>query len=145
MSMSRLISCVVGKECLLWPECSFDKALLAFALIHFVLQGQTCLLFQVSLDFLFLHSKHCTPTMKWHFVCVCVCVCVLVQEGVVGLHKTGQLYLLQHQRFWHRLELLWCRLVCLWNELISFCCFWVCMQVLHFGFVCWLWGLVYFF
>ena len=29
--------------------------LLALALLHFVLQGQTCLLPQVSLDFLFLH------------------------------------------------------------------------------------------
>ena len=28
------------------------KTLLAFALLHFVLQGQICLLFQVSLDFL---------------------------------------------------------------------------------------------
>jgi len=31
--------------------------LLAFALLHFVLQGQICLLFQVSLDFLLLHSS----------------------------------------------------------------------------------------
>jgi len=30
---------------------------LAFALLHFVLQGQTCLLLQVSLDFLLLHSS----------------------------------------------------------------------------------------
>ena len=33
-----------------------DKILLAFALLHFVLQGQTCLLCQISLDFLLLHS-----------------------------------------------------------------------------------------
>ena len=32
------------------------KSLSAFALLHFVLQGQTCLLLQVSLDFLLLHS-----------------------------------------------------------------------------------------
>ena len=31
--------------------------LLAFPLLHFVLQGQTCLLFQVSPDFLLLHSS----------------------------------------------------------------------------------------
>ena len=31
---------------------ALGKTLLAFALLHFVLQGQTCLLFQVSLDFL---------------------------------------------------------------------------------------------
>ena len=29
---------------------SLDKTLLAFALLHFVLQGQICLLLQVSLD-----------------------------------------------------------------------------------------------
>ena len=35
---------------------TLGKTLLAFALIHFVLEGQTCLLVQVSLDFLLLHS-----------------------------------------------------------------------------------------
>ena len=30
--------------------CSIGKMLLAFALLHFVLQGQTCLLLQVFLD-----------------------------------------------------------------------------------------------
>ena len=34
---------------------SLGKALLAFDLLHFVLQGQTCLLLQLSLDFLLLH------------------------------------------------------------------------------------------
>ena len=29
----------------------------AFSLLHFVLQGQTCLLLQVSLDFLLFHSS----------------------------------------------------------------------------------------
>ena len=43
--------------CLLWPVHSFGKTLLAFALLRFVLQSQTCLLFQVSLDFLLLHSS----------------------------------------------------------------------------------------
>ena len=54
MSLYRVISCVVGKWCLLWPVHSLGKTLLAFALLHFVLQGQTCLLIQVSLDFLLL-------------------------------------------------------------------------------------------
>ena len=45
-------------NCLLWiwPMHSFGKTLLAFALLHFVLQSQTCLLLYVSLDFLLLHS-----------------------------------------------------------------------------------------
>ena len=38
------------------PGCSFAK-LLAFALLHFGVQGQVCLLLQVSLDFLLLHSS----------------------------------------------------------------------------------------
>ena len=33
------------------------KTLLSFDLLHFVLQGQICLLLQVSLDFLLLHSS----------------------------------------------------------------------------------------
>ena len=44
-------------ECLLWPMHSLGKTLLAFALLHFVLQGQTCLLLVLSLDFLLLHSS----------------------------------------------------------------------------------------
>ena len=57
MSMCRVVSCVVGIGCLIWPVHSLGKTLLAFALLHYVLQGQTCLLFQVSLDFLLLHSS----------------------------------------------------------------------------------------
>ena len=36
---------------------SLGKTLLAFVLLHFVLQGQIYLLFQVFLDFLLLHSS----------------------------------------------------------------------------------------
>ena len=52
MSMYRVFSCVVGRGYLLSPVHSLGKTLLAFALLHFVLQGQTCLLLQVSLEFL---------------------------------------------------------------------------------------------
>ena len=57
ISMCRVIHCVVGSGCLLWPARSLGKTLLAFSLLHFVFQGQTCLLLQVSLDFLLLHSS----------------------------------------------------------------------------------------
>ena len=50
-------SCVVGRGCLLWPVCSLGKTLLASALLYFVLRGQTCLLLQVSLNFLLLHPN----------------------------------------------------------------------------------------
>ena len=53
-------------------------------LLHLLLQGQTCLLFQVYLNFLVLHSN----PLRWkRRVCVCVCVC-----GVVGLHGIGHLH-----------------------------------------------------
>ena len=57
MSVCRVISWIVRKGCLLWPACALDKTLLANALLHFVLQGQTCLLFQLSLNFPLLHSN----------------------------------------------------------------------------------------
>ena len=57
-----VFSCVVGRECLLWPMRSLDKTLLAFALLHSVLQVQTCLLLQVLLDFLLFAFQ--SPIMK---------------------------------------------------------------------------------
>ena len=86
MSMCRVFSCVVGRGCLLWPVHSHGKTLLAFALLHSVLQGQICQLLQVFLDFLFLHSS----PVKWkgHLFGV------LVLEGLVGLQRTVQIQLL---------------------------------------------------
>ena len=57
MSMCRVFSCVVGRGCLLWPVCSLGETLLALALLNSVLQGQICLLLQVFLDFILLHSS----------------------------------------------------------------------------------------
>ena len=88
MSMCRVISCVVGRGCLLWPVCSLGEILLAFALLHFVLQGQTCLLLQVSLDFLLLHSS-----LLWWKRNLSL---LLDLEGLVGLHRIVQLQLLRH-------------------------------------------------
>ena len=47
MSVCRVFSCVVGRECLSWPLHCLGKTLLAFALLHSVLQGRICLLLQV--------------------------------------------------------------------------------------------------
>ena len=65
MSMCRVFSCVVGRGCLLWPVHSFGRTLLAFALLHFVLQGQICLLLQVSWLPTFAFQS---PVMKWQNV-----------------------------------------------------------------------------
>ena len=76
---------------------SLGKTLLAFALLHFVLQGQICLLLQVSLDFLLLHSSPLNEKdiFSW----------VLVLEGLVSLHRTIQLQPLQYYWSGHRLGL----------------------------------------
>ena len=59
--MCRIFSCVVRRGCLLWPVCSLGKTLLAFDLLHFILQGQICLLLQVFLDPTFAFQS---PIMK---------------------------------------------------------------------------------
>ena len=53
MSMCRVVSYVVGTYC--YDQCVLLAKLLV--LPHFILQGQTCLLLQVSLDFPLLHSS----------------------------------------------------------------------------------------
>ena len=57
MSMCSVFSYVVRRGCLLWSVHSLGKTLLAFALLHFVLHGQICLLLQVFLDFLLVMLK----------------------------------------------------------------------------------------
>ena len=75
-----VIFCVIARGCLLWPVCSLDKTLLHFTLPHFVLQSWTCLLFQLSLGFLLLHSN--SLWLKGHLILA------LIPEGLVGLHRT---------------------------------------------------------
>ena len=74
----------------------------------FCTQGQTCLLLQVSLDFLLWHSN---PLWWKAYLSL-----LLVLEGLIGLHRTVQLWLLRHQWLRHRLGLLWYWMVCLGNE-----------------------------
>ena len=137
MSMCRVLSWVVGRGRLLWPVHSLGKTLLTFALLHSVLQGQICLLLQVSLDLLLLHSS----PLQWkgHFFGV------LVLEYLIGLHRAIQLQFLQHHWSGHRLGLLWYWMLYLGNEQRSFCHFWDCIPVLLFRLLCWLWWLLHFF
>ena len=126
MSMYRVFSCVVGRECLLWSVHSLGRTLLAFALLHSVFQGQICLLLHVFLDFLLFHCSHLL--WKGHIFWL------LYLEGLIGFHKTVQFQLLQHYWSGHRFGLLYYWMVCkLGNEQRSFCHFWYCIQVLHFG------------
>ena len=137
MSMCRVFSCVFGRGCLLWAVGFLGKTLLAFALLHSTFQGQICLLLQVFLDFLLFAFQ--SPIMKR------TSFLVLVLKGLVGLHRTVQLQLLQHYWLGHRLGLPWYWMVCLGEKQRSFCHFWDCIQVLHFGLSCWPWWLLHFF
>ena len=74
-----VLSCVVGRGCLLWSVCFLGKTLLAFALLHFVFQGQISLLLQLSLDFLLLHAS--PLWWKEHLFWVSVL------EGLIGLQE----------------------------------------------------------
>ena len=124
MSMCRVFSCVVGRGCLLWPVRSLGKTLLAFSLLHSIFQGQICLLPQVFLDFLLLHSS----PLKWkgHLFWV------LVLKGLVGLQRTIQLQLLQHYWLGHKLGLPWYWMVCLGSEVRWFHHLGDCIQAQRF-------------
>ena len=76
MAMCRVVSCVVGRGCLLGQVCTLGKTLLVFSLLHFIFQGQIFLLLQASLAFSFFFFL------------------VLVRGGLVGLHRTNQFQLL---------------------------------------------------
>ena len=56
MSMCRIFSCVL-EEGVCYDQCILLEELLAFAVLHSILQGQICLLLQEFLDFLLLHSS----------------------------------------------------------------------------------------
>ena len=109
-------SLVLWEEGVCYDQCILLVKLLAFALLHFVLQGQICLLLHVSHDFLLLHSS---PLWRKGYL-----LWVLVLKGLIGLHRTVQLQLLQHYWLGHRLRLLWYWMICLGNEQRSFCRFW---------------------
>jgi len=79
--MCEVISCVVEKGCLLWPEHSLGKIQLAFALLHFVLQGQSCLLLRESFYFLPLYSNPQWWIERNFFFFFLVCVL----GGLLGL------------------------------------------------------------
>ena len=114
-------SLVLLEKGICYDECILLAKLVTFTLLHFVLQGQICLLLKVSLDFLLFHSSPLwwKGQLFW----------ALVLEGLVGLHRTIQLQLLQHHLLGHRLALLWCWMICLGNKPRSFCPFWDCTQV----------------
>ena len=138
MSMCRIIFLVIGKGCLLWLAYSLDKTLLAFALLHLYCKVKpACYSGDVLTCTIFIQVPYDEKIFFFFFM-------VLALEGVIGLHRAIQLQLLWHQWLGQRLGLLWHWMVCPGNKGRSFCCFWDCTQVLHFGVFYWLWGLLHF-
>ena len=118
------LSLVLLEESVCYDQYVLLTKLLVFVLLYFVLQRPT-LPFTPDI----LTSYLCIPTPSWwkgHLFLV------LALEGLIGLHRTDQIQFLWPQWLRHRLGLLWCSIVCLGNELRSFCHFWDCTQVLHF-------------
>ena len=109
MSMCRVVSCVVGRWRLLWPVYSLGRTLLAFALLLSVLQGQICLLLLAILpgiSWLPTFAFQSRTMKRSSFLDVS-------STGLVGLHRTVQLQLLQFYLSGHRLGSLWYGIVCL--------------------------------
>ena len=124
ISIGKAVPCAVEKVCFLWSVCCLGRILLDYALLHFVLKGQICLLLQISLDFLLLYSNS-----LWQIIHIfCLFVLFLVLWTLVGLPRTDQFLLLWHQWLGHRLVLLWHWMVCLGNKPRSSCLLWGCTK-----------------
>ena len=82
-----------------YDQCILGKTLLTFDLLCFLFQGQICLVLWYLLTSYFCIPVSYDENDIFFFVCV-------VLEGLVGLHRTVQLQLLQHYWSGNRLELL---------------------------------------
>ena len=136
--MCRVFSCVVGGGCLLWPVCSLEKTLSAFALLHSVLQGQTCLLLQVALDFLLLHASPLWWKGHLFFFFFGIsfrrsCRSSQNRSASSALVVGARPYITMILKGLH------------WKQTEVILSFWDCTQVLHFWLFCWLWWLLHFF
>ena len=103
-------SLVLLEEGVCYDQCVLMAKLLGFTLVYFLFQSQICLLLQVSLGFLLLHSS----PLWWNEHLFGV----LIIEGLVGLHRTVII------TDGHRLGLLWYWMARLGNEQRSFCSCW---------------------
>ena len=143
MFICRVFSCVVGRRCLLWPVHSLGKTLLAFALLHSAFQGQISCYSRCFLNFYFCIPGPYRTGMKR--------TCLLMKRtsflGVSSKRscRSSQNHSTSASSAALLVGLLWYWVVCLGNEQRSFCHFWDCIQVLHFGLVCWPWWLLHFF
>ena len=128
VSMCRVIPCVVGRGCLLWPVHSLGKNSVSLCPASF------CTPRPNLLD---------TPGISWFPTFAFQSPMMKrtsffgVLDGLVGHHRNVQL-------LWHRLELLWCWMDYLENQQRSFCRFEIAPKYCISD-SCWLWGLPHFF
>ena len=99
MSMCRVFSCVLRRGYMLWPVCSLGTHSSSLCLASFC-TPRPGLPVTPGISWLPTFAFH-SLWWKWHLFWV------LVLEGLVGLHWTVQLQLLQHYWSGHRLGLLW--------------------------------------
>ena len=107
MSMCRVFSCVVGRGCLLY-QCVLLTESISLCPASFCIPRPN-LPVTPGISWLPTFTFQ-SPIMKRTYFLV------LVLEGLVGLHRTIQLQLLQHYWLGHRLGLLWYWMVCLENK-----------------------------
>ena len=120
MSMCRVFSFVVGRGCFLWPVSSLGKTLISLCPASFCTPRPNL---PVTPDISWLSTfAFQSPIMKK------TSFGVLILEGLIRLHRSIQLQLLQPYWLGLRLGLLWYWMVCLGNKQRSFCRFWDCIQ-----------------
>ena len=113
MSMCSLLLCCWKRVFALTSAFSWQNSI-SLCPASFHIPRPICLFLGVFLDFLLLHSSplQCKGHLSW----------VLVLKGLVGLHRTIQLRLVQDYWLGRRLGLLWYWMVWLANELWTEVC-----------------------
>ena len=114
MSVYRVVSCFVERKCLLWP-------------VHFSSQNSVRLCstsFCIPRPNLPVTPGVWLPTFAFQSpIMKRISFGGVSSKGLVGLHRTVQLQLLQHYWLGHRLGLLWYWMVFLGKKQSSFCLF----------------------
>ena len=122
---TRVLSCIVGKECLVLPACSLHKTLLAFAPLHLYSKAKLACFSRYLLTFTFALQSSVRKRTFFFFLFL-----VLVLEG---LYRISQLQLVWHQWLGHRfvtavmlygLPWKWIEIILLFLRLHSSAAFW---------------------
>ena len=131
--MCRVVSYTVPRACLLWLVHSLSTTLLAFDLLCFVFKAKFAFYSGYLLIFYFRIPVPYDEKDIFFWG-------VFVLEGLIGLHRTVQLKLLQDYWLGHRLGLLWYWMICFGKKPKISLSFLRCTQVLHCGPFYWLEG-----